>query len=185
LRVYSVKRGETAENQVVEAEYELGGIGGELALRGLEAVKEHSCRMAGQSRRRLLVYSHGLDARIYGQPCFIEAARQLVIRHPTTRLEILVADTSELVQGGHRLLLLAQDLTSSIAIRRRNEEYEGDTRSFLLVDDRGYLLRNLWYDFDNVRADYSSRPVVQRLADEFRRIWDRSSVDPALRRLHL
>jgi len=162
----------------------LGETPGPLALHGLEALKAHSCHMAAQCRRRLLIYSHRLDPRIYDQGCFVEAVRQLVIRHPSTRLEILVADTSELARGG-RLLQLAQDLASSIAIRRRNEEYEGDERSFMLADEEGYLLRNLWHDFGNVRADYAARPLVRRLAEEFRRIWERSSIDPALRRLHL
>jgi hypothetical protein len=141
--------------------------------------------MAAQADRRLLIYSHRLDDRIYGQACFVEAVRRLVIRHPRTRVEILVADTTELARGGHRLLPLIQDLTSSIVIRLRNEEYEGDERSFLLADESGYLLRNLWYDFNDLRGDYADRARVQRLAEEFRHVWERSSTDTGLRRLHL
>ena len=167
------------------AEFELGETAGLLRPRGLDELKGHTCNMGNQSRRRLLIYSHRLNPDLYNQGCFIEAVRRLVIRHPSTRVQILVADTAELVRGGHRLLSLARDLTSSIAIRRRNEEYESDQRSFLLADEEGYLMRPLWHDLNNVRADYSARPVVGNLADEFQRIWERSDLDPALRRLHL
>lgn len=165
--------------------FELGERAETLRLEGAEALQLHSCHMAGQCRRRLLIYGQHLNPAIYNRGCFIEAVRRLAIRHPGTRVRILVADTTELVKGTHRLLLLAQDLTSSIAIRRRSEEYQGDPRSFMLVDEEGYLLRNLWHDLNNVRGSYSARPVVRRLAEEFQRIWDCSESDPGLRRLHL
>lgn len=167
------------------AQFILGETAGTLRLQGLGELGAHSCHMAGQCRKRLLIYSHRLNPGIYNRNCFVEAVRQLVIRHPSTRVHIMVADTAEMVGGGHRLLGLAQDLTSSIAIRRRNEEYESDLRSFMLADEEGYLMRPLWHDLNNARADYSARPVVRNLADEFQRIWERSDLDPALRRLHL
>ncbi len=156
-----------------------------LSLSGLEALQEHVCRMAGQARRRLLLSSHHLDDRIYGQPCFVEAVRQLAIRHPAIRMEILVEDAQRLTRQGSRLLLLAQDLPSSIAIRCRDPEDRDDERTFLLVDDCGYLLRNLWHDLHDIRGNYADRGQVRRLEQEFRRMWERSHLDPALRRLHL
>ncbi len=167
------------------AEFVLGEYSAALRLEGLEALQAHSCHMASQCRRHLLIYSHRLDPNIYDRACFIEAVRQLVIRHPGTRVQILVADTTALARGGHRLIRLAQDLPSSIDIRRRNEEYEDDMRSFLLADEAGYLLRNLWHDLNSVKGDYYARPVVRGLAGEFQRIWERSGADPGLRRLHL
>ncbi len=164
--------------------HQLGEPDGVLLLRGLEALQRHSCAMAAQCRRRLLLYSRRLDPRIYDQPCFVEAVKRLAIRHPRTRIRILVADSSLLARGG-RLLQLIQDLPSHIAIRRRHEEYEEDARSFLLADEAGVLLRNPWHDFDAVRADYGGRSQARRLAEEFERIWERSHLDPALRRLHL
>ena len=166
-------------------EFELGEHSGTLKVQGLEELRAHGCHLAGQCKRRLLIYSHRLDPNLYDRECFIEAVRQLVIRHPATRIQILVADTTELARGGRRLLGLAQDLPSSIAIRRRNEEYEGDARSFLLADESGYLLRNFWNDLNSARGDYAARPVVRTLAEEFLRIWERSEHDPGLRRLHL
>jgi len=167
------------------AEFVLGEHSAALRLGGLEALQAHSCHMAAQCRRRLLIYSNRLNPHIYNRECFIEAVRQLAVRHPSARVKILVADTTALARGGHRLIRLAQDLPSSIAIRRRNEEYEDDMRSFLLADEAGYLLRNLWHDLNSVKGDYHARPLVRGLAGEFQRIWECSEADPGLRRLNL
>ncbi|WP_456372557.1 DUF7931 domain-containing protein [Thiolapillus sp.] len=163
----------------------LGETRGEWRVEGLESLRRHSCLMAEACRRRLLIYSHRLNAEIYSQPCFAEAVRGLVIRHANTRIRILVADTTELGRGGHRLLRFAQDLASSVEIRRRAVEFDGDLRSFMLADENGYTLRNLWHDLNNARADYHDPPRVRNLAEEFMQVWEQSEPDPNLRRLSI
>ncbi len=165
--------------------YVLGETRGELAVAGLKDIRRHSCAMAGACRRRLLIYTHRLNPEIYSQSCFLEAVRQLVILHASTRIRILVADTTELARGGHHLLRLAQDMTSSVEVRRRAPEFDGDMRSFMLADENGYIQRNLWYDLNNARANYYDPPRVRSLAEEFMLAWEQSEADPALRRLSL
>ncbi len=163
----------------------LGETRGELRIAGLEAMRQHSCAMAEGCRRRLLVYSHRLNPDIYNQGCFVEAVRQLIIRHANTRIRLLVADTTELARGGHRLVQFAQDMASSVEIRRRTPEFDGDLRSFLLADESGYVLRNLWHDLNNARGSYYDPPRVRNLAEEFMQTWEQSEPDPALRRLSI
>ena len=163
----------------------LGETRGEQRIAGLEAMREHSCAMAEGCRRRMLVYSHRLNPDIYNQGCFVEAVRQLIIRHASTRIRLLVADTTELGRGGRRLVQFAQDMASSVEIRRRAPEFDGDMRSFMLADENGYIQRNLWYDLNNARANYYDPPRVRSLAEEFMLAWEQSEADPALRRLSL
>ena len=171
-------------NQAHET-FVLGKTRGELAVAGLADTRRHSCAMAGACRRRLLIYTHRLNPEVYNQSCYLEAVRQLAIRHAHTRIRILVADTTELARGGHRLVRLAQDMTSRVEIRRRAPEFDGDMRSFMLADENGYIQRNLWYDLNNARADYYDPPRVRSLAEEFMLAWEQSEADPALRRLSL
>ena len=163
----------------------LGETRGERHIAGLEAMRLHSCAMAEGCRRRLLVYSHRLNPDIYNQGCFVEAVRQLIIRHASTRIRLLVADTTELGRGGHRLVQFAQDMASSVEIRRRAPEFDSDLRSFLLADESGYVLRNLWHDLNNARGSYYDPPRVRNLAEEFMQVWEQSEPDPALRRLSI
>ncbi len=163
----------------------LGETNGALNADGLGALREHSCQMAAQCRRRLMIYSFRLNPEIYNQPCFVEAVRQLIIRHARTRIQILVAETDELGRGGGGLVQLAQDMASSVEIRRRAEEFRSRQRSFMLADDCGYILRNLWSDLNNVRFDYHAPYVVRGLADDFLLEWEQSEADPSLRRLSI
>lgn len=167
------------------AEFELGKTSKTLNISVLEELKAHSCHMAGACRRQLLVYAHRLNPGIYNQVCFVDAVRQLIIRHANTRIRILVADTEELARGGSRLVQLAQAMPSSMEIRRRAEEFSGDQRSFMLADHSGFILRNLWNDLNNARLDYNSPYTVRNLADEFLTVWEQSEPDPALRRLSI
>ncbi|HDK37573.1 MAG TPA: hypothetical protein ENG92_00960 [Thiolapillus brandeum] len=146
-------------------------------------LKLHSCHMAASCQRKLRIFSHRLNPEIYNQPCFIEAVRQLAIRYANTRIQLLVADTVELARGGHRLVQLTQAMPSSLEIRKRADEFRAEQRSFLLADDCGYILRDLWSDPANVQLDYNAPYKVRNLGDDFLHMWDRSEPDPALRRL--
>jgi len=163
----------------------LGETHGARHADGLGALRKHSCRMAAQCRRRLMIYSFRLNPGIYNQPCFVEAVRQLIIRHARTRILILVAETDELGRGGSGLVQLAQERASSVEIRRRAEEFRNQQRSFLLADDCGYILRNLWSDLGNARLDYNAPYVVRSLMDDFLLEWEQSEADPSLRRLSI
>ena len=163
----------------------LGESNGALHADGLAVLRKHSCQMATQCRRSLMIYSFRLNPEVYSQPCFIEAVRQLAIRHAKTRIQILIAETSGLGTGRNRLVQLAQDLVSSVEIRQRAEEFRGNQRSFMLADGCGYILRNLWSDLGNARVGYNAPYVVQTLADDFLLEWEQSEADPALRRLSL
>jgi hypothetical protein len=163
----------------------LGEASGRQRISGLTALKQHSCLMAAACRRRLLVYSHRLNVDIYNQVCFSEAVKNLGIRHANTRILLLVADTAELLRGGNRLVQFAQSMPSSIEIRHRAEEFEGDQRSFMLADEQGYILRSLWSDPDNIRVDYNNPYEVRSLKDDFMHIWEHSEPDPGLRHLHI
>ncbi len=155
-----------------------------LRARGLAALQHHTCRMAGQARRVLRLYSHGLDPRIYDRACFLEGVRNLVTGHARAVVEILVADPEEAARG-HGLVHLARDLPSRVVLRVRPGELEGDTRSFLLADGSGLLFRALWSDPASLRVDYAAPGEVRRLTREFSEIWQRSASHPALRRLYL
>ncbi len=152
---------------------------------GLTALKENSCLMANNCKRRLLIYSHRLRADIYNQLCFSDAVRNLSIRHANTRILILVVDTTELVRGGSPLVRFSQTMPSSVEMRRRPEEFDSDQRSFMLADERGYILRNLWNDLDNIQMGSNNPIEVRSLAEDFMHVWEQSLPDPDLRQLHI
>lgn len=163
----------------------LGETSGDYSLSGLGEIQTASCNMAEQCHRRLIVYAHRLNRDIYEQPCFLEAVKLLAIRHPNTRIQILIADIEQMRVSGHRLLDLGRKLSSSIEMRVRTEQFAHDLRSFMLADDCGFLLRPIWYDLNNASLSFRDRYRVKNLAEEFLTIWEQSELDPALRQLNI
>ena len=156
---------------------------GAQVLSGLSELQAGACRMAAGARQRIFIYDWQLDRSVYDQECLVEAVKQLVIRHANTHVRILLADTEPLRLGGYRMLELARRLPSAIEIRLRAEQFAGDLRSFMLVDDAGYVYCPVWHDLNASIAEDGNRYRVRELAAEFTRAWEQSAEDPGLRQL--
>lgn len=163
----------------------LGKTSGAHVVGGLSELQALSCHMASQCRRDLRIYVQRLSREVYEQPCFLEAAKSLAIRHANAQVSILVADTEHIRTNGHRLLELSRKLPSSVQIRRRSEEFSYDLRSFMLADDCGFVLRPIWYELNDATESFNDRYKVRLLKDDFVRIWEQSEADPALRQLSI
>jgi len=160
-------------------------VRGAHVLGGLSDLQAESCRMAAEARQRILIYDWQLSRSVYEQGCFIEAVKQLAIRHANTYVQILLADTELLRLGGHRLLSLARRLPSAIEIRLRSEQFAEDSRGFMLVDDSCYIYYAVWHDLNEVVAEDGNRFRVRGLAADFTRAWEQSAADPRLRQLSI
>lgn len=154
-------------------------------LRGLSEVQAGACRMAAAARQRIFIYDWQLDRSVYDQECLVEAVKQLAVRHADTHVRILLADTGPLRLGGYRMLELARRLPSAIEIRLRAEQFAGDLRSFMLVDDASYIYCPVWHDLNASIAEEGDRYRVRELAAEFTRAWEQSAEDPGLRQLSI
>jgi hypothetical protein len=88
------------------------------------------------------------------------------------------------VRRGHRLIDLAQRLSSKIEIRKPIAEYADINRTFFVADEAGYVSRPLAERYEGV-ANFSDRLSARNLVNTFNEVWERSQQDPQLRRLHL
>jgi hypothetical protein len=159
--------------------------GGAHVLRGVSELQAGSCRIAAGARKRMLIYDWQLNRSVYEQECLVEAVKQLAIRHANTYVRILLADTENIRLGGYRMLDLSRRLPSAIEIRLRAEQFSGDLRSFMLVDDASYVYCPVWHDLNASIAEQGNRYRVQELAAEFTRAWEQSATDPRLRQLSI
>lgn len=150
---------------------------------GYNAIAIESSAMAMQARRRIRILSYQLESRIYNQTDFIEAAKQLAIRHPKTEIQILIQDNGLIIREGHQLIELAQRLSSSFIIKKIAKEYQDVLRSFLLVDEAGFVFRPYWTDPKVAFSHYNGAAEAKEYHYQFQKIWDKSEVDLVLRRL--
>ncbi len=146
-------------------------------------IASESITMAMQAKRRLRIFSHQLNAQIYDQKGFIEAAKQLAIRHPKTEIQILIRDHTKIIKEGHRLIELAQRLSSSFEIKKIHPDFNEVLRSYLLVDNEGFIFRPYWTDPKNAFSSFNAPAQAKEYHYQFQKIWDRSEIDTTLRRL--
>lgn len=97
---------------------------------------------------------------------------------------MLITDPGPLVSRGHRLLDLAQQLTSYIAVRRPGREHRQFNEGWLLVDNIGYVRRKFADRFEGV-CDFANARAASELTDRFDEMWERGQEISGLRRLHL
>lgn len=156
-------------------------------LLSLESAADHrtvTLAMAQQGARTLHIFTRDLDHAVFDTPEFEEAASRLARDSQYSRIRILVQDSSAAVRRGHRLVGLAQRLSSKIEIRKPVAEYADVNRAFFVADETGYITRQLADRYEAV-ANFCDRLAARDLVAFFTEVWERSQQDSQLRRLHL
>ncbi|MCF1184169.1 hypothetical protein L0E83_12100 [Marichromatium gracile] len=148
------------------------------------SIRDAAIALATQARRELLIFGPHLEPDLYDQPPLLEAIRRLALERPDLPVRILIKETRDALQQGHRLIELARRLTSRIAIRRSGEDDRARTDAFLVVDARGYVHR---HHADGQRASTAAAdaPEARRLRETFMQMWERSDSDREIDRLYL
>ncbi len=140
--------------------------------------------MTQQATRGILIFTRDLDPAVYDTPEFLEAASTLARRSPHSYVRILVQDSARASREGHRLVSLAQRLSSRVEIRKPPREYQEYNQAFFIADETGYIRRPLADRYEGV-ARFKDRLAARELALFFREVWERSHADRQLRRLHV
>jgi hypothetical protein len=137
-----------------------------------------------QAHRTVNLYTRDLDPAVYDTSEFHDAISEFARRNRHTTVRILVQDPTRAVKEGHRLLRLAQHLSSKIQLRVPGEDYKGHNEAFLVVDDVAYIHRPAT-DLYSAEANFNDAPEARRLVKYFDEVWERAELDPQLRRLSL
>jgi hypothetical protein len=162
----------------------LGDTRGEWETDRSETVRELALAMASQAQRTLDIVSRHLDPPLYNTGPFVEAVKELALRGRHSRIRLLVIDPAPLVAGGHRLLELAQRLSTFISLRVPGPDHRQFNEAWLIADSTGYI-RRLFSDRYEGTASFADRRYARELTHEFDNLWQHAEPDPNLRRLHL
>jgi hypothetical protein len=153
-------------------------------LAGRAAIQAMSLRLAEQARREVLMLTRDLDPAYYDRPEFIEALRRLALSAPRPPIRILVREARAAVARGNRLIALARQLTSAVAIRRLGENDRDRPDAFLVADATGYCRRPIAEVHEAV-ASLDTPREARLLRAEFESLWEQADEDTELRRLYL
>ncbi len=141
--------------------------------------------MAAQACRKIQILSDALEPVLYDRADFIQHCKQMVLRHPSCSMQLLVKRSESLRSMEHRLLDLMQRLPSRIVLKVCHYEDRDLPQSWLSVDEAALLLKSQpglraamkWYQHEpRLNADYQKR---------FAKLWERAEIASELRRLAL
>lgn len=166
--------------------YVLGETDAEIKIDSIEENRHAAFALAQQARHSVHIMSQDLDALVYDNDEFEKCLFDLTRRHPDAQVKILVHDSGKAVRNGHRLIRLAQTLTSSILIKNPTTEYADTSAVFLIADGIGLLHRPHGdaYSYDAI-VNFKSAERAAKLDEHFMKVWEHAKPDPQVRRLHI
>jgi hypothetical protein len=166
--------------------YILGETNKEIKVDTVEENIITTISLAQQARYSIDIFTQDLDTEIYSNKEFEQSIFKLAKKHPSTRIRILVQDSRKAVRNGHRLVRLAQTLTSSVFINNPSADHKNEQSSFMVVDQLGFIYRVSATD-RNYRAsiNFMSPRRAAELSDFFSEMWEHSTADAETRRLYV
>ncbi len=162
----------------------LGEGSGIVELDSAQMNRLAALRLAEQAQRFVYIFTPDLDARVYDSDEFIAALSRLARSHRRARVAVVVKDSTPAVAQGHRIIGLAQRLSSYVEIRNPDVNHADLNESFMLVDGVAFMRRKLADRYEAV-ASFNDPFTARRLGELFDEVWQRATPDPKLRRLHL
>ena len=97
--------------------------------------------LCSSAAREICILSPRLDHQVFDRPELVEAIGVLIRSSRQTRVRILVADSRALVTRGHRLLLLARRLPTSVHIQKQVDHPQWKGETIVICDRDGVLYK--------------------------------------------
>jgi len=149
-----------------------------------DELREVLLALARQARRTLDIVTRHLDPPLLDRDDFVDAVKTVALGSKYAEIRILVLDPGPVVARGHRLIQLAQRLSSFIHVRAPSPEHKEFNEAWLVADKRAYAHRRFSDRFE-ATVNFNDPRLAAQLCNRFEEIWQRANPDPNLRRLHL
>lgn len=154
----------------------------DIEISGAEQNRQLALTLAQRARREILIASYDLDAHIYSNQEFVDTLSAFVRSHRNTHVHILVWKSEPAVRQCHRLIGLAQRLSSHIKVHDPDPVHAEFLESYMVVDGTSYFRRPLADRFEGIACFHA--PIIARdLKDQFHAMWERSTPSSEFRRL--
>ncbi|MDF1588310.1 MAG: hypothetical protein P1P93_04025 [Gammaproteobacteria bacterium] len=151
---------------------------------GRESAQSTALQLAQHAHREICFFGQSIDPVLFDNMAMVDCLSEFARRNNKTSIKFVIDTTQHNVANGHRLLPLAQKLTSSIHIHSTAPQHKNENKMFVLVDDSGYL-------YCPNRTRYQGKAclhdvlTVRNLKQDFDEIWNHSSVDINVRQIHI
>ena len=156
----------------------------EIILSSAAEHHQHTLELIKLATRNIFIHCHDLTPRIYSHPDIASALTQFITANSAQRsVKITVQDINAIISCDHKLLDSCRRLSSNIAMHKISREHEKYTESFILIDDKVFILRR---DYNALEGSLVNSPKqAKELLNLFNEIWSHSQSDTHLNRLYI
>ena len=155
-----------------------------IAFETRQELFEITNNILARSAHSLDIVSRHLDPLIYDQTETVDAIKTMVLGNRQAQVRLVVTDLRPVLSQGHRLLDLAQRLTSFISIRVPGRSHKNFNEALLIADNNAYIHRPFADRYEG-EAHYQNRGKARDLSSRFEELWEKADIHPGLRRLHI
>lgn len=143
-----------------------------------DAVKSIN-EITNNALRTIKIFTPDLQRDLYDNDDFRDNLLKFVRGNRHAQIQVLVTNSSFAIQQGHRLIRLAQQLTSAMQIRVTPEDYQETRMAFMLVDQSDFIFKS---DSTTGKALHSScKHRGNKLIEFFTPAWDQAEFDTQVR----
>jgi hypothetical protein len=136
------------------------------------------------ARQEICFFGPNIDPVLLDNDAVISKLSEFARRSQRTRCRLLVHDTQRNVIDSHRLLPLAQRLTSHIQIHTTHPKHQDQRTLFLVIDRQTYLYCPHAERYQG-RVSLQPNAFARELQQQFDELWSHSRPDINTRRLHI
>ncbi|NOY67372.1 MAG: hypothetical protein GXP13_08180 [Gammaproteobacteria bacterium] len=137
-----------------------------------------------QANLQIRILTPDLENAIYDNADIIQSISQLASKNRHTIIKVLVNDSTQAVNTGHRLIELARRFSSSIHLHKTPQDMNAYESAFIIIDDSGYLYKHTGPSHIG-QACFNDKAKVRELIKTFDEAWSISKPDTELRQLHI
>jgi hypothetical protein len=156
-----------------------------LSVNGQDELATARLVLLRQARHRLAIYQPRLGADVLGGADDLVELRRIASSGRGASIRILLHDPQAALRNSHRLIALAQRLTSIIAIRVPVEEQDLAYASAFLLDDVGGYVFQPDAQRPQGRTAIQDRSAQAPLLQHFDEVWERAERATVLQPLDL
>ncbi|MCW9048305.1 MAG: hypothetical protein OQK46_09540 [Gammaproteobacteria bacterium] len=160
-----------------------GNIENDLLFESNEETCKAILTLSENTLRSLKIFTPDLEHKLYDNDQFIKNILSFVRGNRHAQVQILVSDISHSIKYGHRLLRLAQQLSSAMQIRITPEEYKETTISFIQLDQSNFIFKPDSSKQLAIQANCKNRS--NSLLEFFTPAWDQAEKSPQSQIFHI
>ncbi|RDH86143.1 MAG: hypothetical protein DIZ80_01350 [endosymbiont of Galathealinum brachiosum] len=160
-----------------------GNYENNIQLSSALAISEAVIKATENTLRTIKIFTPDLEAEIYNNDTFRKQLLSFTQGNRHAQIQILVDDISTALQSGHKLIGLAQQLSSIVTIKDTPADYQCVKISFILYDQSTFIFKP---DNKSQKAILSNcKNRNNKLHDFFTLAWDQAEQNSHTRRLSI